>query len=138
MKERKWCWYNTLKTIDEGKISVLALVETLLCMLAMAYLCFYQQAWWYFGLVVCLAPFSLFKTKESCDYAIRTFHKTFDNIAKDYDNDILDFTMTIFSLIFMPILVQMVRLYSMLKHLLTHTKSSYEHSTKLEKRYLLS
>ena len=62
--------YSTAKSAHAGEITKLAIVETLLSVALYISICIVQGSWRYLAAAVAVAPFMLFRTERSADWAL--------------------------------------------------------------------
>lgn len=62
---RRWVWHSTENSIAAGQISILAIVETLLAMLAYIGFAFYLNAQWWLLITAVVAPILLLRSPQS-------------------------------------------------------------------------
>ena len=68
---RRWVLTSTTDSVDAGKISVLAVVETILCISAAIVAAFYFETIVHIAITAAVAPFLLLRTSESTETGIK-------------------------------------------------------------------
>lgn len=71
--------YSTRESSQAGEISLLAIVETLVCSTASFWVAIHYDTWWHMLIPACFAPLSLMRTDESSAAAIRYYTKIANN-----------------------------------------------------------
>ncbi len=92
--ERRWVWFSTPASVEAGKTSVLAVIETLVAIALTISLAIYFKTLTYIAITACIAPFLLLRTPESTQMGVEWFtrYEDFITISFIYVNqDILDF-----------------------------------------------
>lgn len=81
--ERGWVWHSTLATKAAGKISVLAVVETVLACVGYWWFAFHFDTHWHLLTSIVIAPLLLLRSPESIKLGVKWFlAETFENWAK--------------------------------------------------------
>ena len=71
--ERRWVWFSTPASVDAEKISVLAVLETLLAIGLTIGLAIHFETLTYIAITACIAPFMLLRTPESTEMGVDWF-----------------------------------------------------------------
>jgi len=72
-KNRSWVWYSTDASREAGQISVLAVVETLACVVAFWVLLLWFDVRWHLWLILLATPFVLLRSKQSVALGAKWF-----------------------------------------------------------------
>lgn len=78
--ERGWVWHSTLETKAEGKISVLAVVETVLACIGYWWFAFHFDTHWHLLTSIFVAPLLLLRSPESIKLGVDWF------LAEQFEN----------------------------------------------------
>jgi hypothetical protein len=109
--QSRWYWISDTRSAENGEISVLAIIKTIIAG-TLAYL-FYRwtNALWHVGVAACLSPFLLLRTSRSTELTLHTAETA-------YSSDITN--IPYIKIMLSPLIVGLIRFGSILVCLIKH------------------